>query len=215
VLQRIDSHESACLEMWAGRLGHRRRPYTKDRVAVLLRVYLPLIFGAVAWNVYSGAGLAGSVPAFAVGLALWTLMEYLMHRFAFHGFAPHYEHHADPVDPAYILAPVWFSLGAAVVVWAAAAWVIGSGPVAAVITAGTVTGYLAYEWVHLRIHSPTAGGRLLRAWRKHHFYHHYADDRRCFGVTSPLWDLALGSAQSGSFSCVGSGSRKLDKKPSA
>ena len=184
-------------------------------MAVLLWVYVPLIAGAIAWNVYAGAATLAMAMSLAGGLCLWTLIEYLMHRFAFHGFAPHYQHHADPVNPAYILAPVWFSLTASGAVWMIAAWAAGSWSLAALIAAGAMSGYLAYEWVHLRIHSQAAGGPLLRAWRKHHFYHHYADDRRCYGVTTPLWDLALGSAQSGSFSCFGSGSRKLDKNPSA
>jgi sterol desaturase/sphingolipid hydroxylase (fatty acid hydroxylase superfamily) len=179
-------------------------------------VYIPLIAAAVAWNLYARPlGLAASAGLVAAGIALWTLIEYLLHRFAFHGFAPHYEHHADPVDPAYILAPIWFSLSAAVAVWLGLALAMGSWAQSALTGAGVVCGYLGYEWVHLRIHSQAAGGRLLRIWRRRHFYHHFANDRRCFGVTSPIWDLAFGSGQSGSFSCFGSGSQKLDNKPTA
>ncbi len=156
------------------------------------------IFGALMGAAAAGALGAGGMgaPAFAVtfaaGLLVWTNLEYLMHRLAFHGFAPHSQHHAAPADPAYILAPLWLSLPAAAALFAlvslAASWARG-----AAFACGVMAGYLAYEAVHLRIHSDAAGGTLLRALRRHHFYHHFASDRVCFGVTSPVWDAVFGS----------------------
>jgi sterol desaturase/sphingolipid hydroxylase (fatty acid hydroxylase superfamily) len=138
--------------------------------------------------------MAFSFVAFAAaGFLAWSLVEYAMHRFAFHGFAPHYKHHADPVDPEYIVAPLWLSFSAAAALWAIAAFAVGSWAEAALFTAGVLAGYLVYEWVHLRIHAPVAGGKLLRLWRKHHYYHHFADERTSYGVTSPLWDVVFGS----------------------
>lgn len=122
------------------------------------------------------------------GLLLWTLVEYLIHRFAFHGFAPHYRHHADPTDPRYIVAPLWLSLAGAAAVWILAAIATGSWSRAALVVAGLLSGYLAYELVHLRIHSADPGGSLLRALRRYHYYHHFADEHACYGVTSPVWD---------------------------
>jgi dihydroceramide fatty acyl 2-hydroxylase len=68
---------------------------------------------------------------------------------------------------------------------------VGSWQHGALIMAGTVGGYLLYEALHVRMHSPVAGGRVLRALRKHHFYHHFGDDSRCFGVTTPVWDVVF------------------------
>ena len=134
---------------------------------------------------------------FLVGLALWTLVEYLLHRFAFHGFAPHYQHHADPADPKYILAPFRLSLSSIAGLWGLASIVAGSIWQAAPVVAGVVVGYLAYEWVHLRLHSRHRSGWLTRILRKHHFHHHYANDRVCYGVTSPIWDFVLRSVPQG------------------
>jgi sterol desaturase/sphingolipid hydroxylase (fatty acid hydroxylase superfamily) len=125
---------------------------------------------------------------FTLGLLAWTIIEYLLHRLAFHGFAPHYEHHAFPTDPVYIVAPLWLSLSSTAVLLALFSLAAGSLAAGASIVAGVIAGYMAYEAIHLRIHSPAAGGKLLRALRKHHYYHHFASDRVCFGVTSPLWD---------------------------
>jgi sterol desaturase/sphingolipid hydroxylase (fatty acid hydroxylase superfamily) len=126
---------------------------------------------------------------FGMGLVLWTLIEYLMHRLAFHGFAPHTEHHANPNDVRYIVAPLWLSTSGACVLLAISWLVTGSWMAGLTIVGGILAGYLAYELIHLRIHSGRRGGRLLRALRKHHYYHHFASDRVNYGVTSPFWDI--------------------------
>ena len=85
-------------------------------------VFTPLALGlvALAWPLMEtspspAAALAGG------GLALWTLIEYLLHRFSFHavirekswkyvGALVHGYHHAAPGDPSYVAAPVGFAL---------------------------------------------------------------------------------------------------------
>jgi 4-hydroxysphinganine ceramide fatty acyl 2-hydroxylase len=133
---------------------------------------------------------------FALGLLAWTVIEYLLHRFAFHGFAPHWQHHADPTDPVWIVAPLSLSVSASAVLLAAFSFATGSWAAGGTILAGVVAGYLAYELIHLRVHSTSAGGPILRALRKHHYYHHFANDHVCYGVTSPLWDWILRSVPS-------------------
>ena len=157
-------------------------------------VYGPILVAALAWGVSAGeVGFAGFCLLIPAGLLAWTVLEYLIHRFAFHGFAPHWQHHENPTDPAYILAPLWLSLSAAGALGVGFALALHSGARAALIVAGIVVGYLAYELVHLAIHSPRAGGRFLRTLRKRHYYHHFASDRVCYGVTSPLWDAVFRS----------------------
>jgi hypothetical protein len=156
-----------------------------------------LLFGAV---IFGGAiafgphlGIRSSLAAFAGGLLLWTVLEYLIHRFAFHGFAPHWQHHAEPADPKYILAPIWLAGAGASLIWLLFFGLTGSAAFAALAISGVASGYLAYEWVHLRIHGTKAGGMVMRFLRKQHYYHHFADDTVCYGVTSPLWDCILRS----------------------
>jgi 4-hydroxysphinganine ceramide fatty acyl 2-hydroxylase len=160
------------------------------------------IFG-VLFAAAAGAGLVSLrdrpvrfVLFCALGLLAWTMIEYLLHRLAFHGFAPHSEHHAVPTDPVFIVAPLWLSLSSTAVLLAVFSLAAGSLAAGASIVAGVIAGYLAYEAIHLRIHSPAAGGVLLRALRKHHYYHHFASDKVCFGVTSPLWDWIFRSVPS-------------------
>jgi len=162
-------------------------------MGVRLRVFGTLLAAS------AGAGIAGHVrpvrfaALFAAGLLAWTMIEYLLHRLAFHGFAPHSEHHAVPTDPAFIVAPLWLSLSATAVLFGAFSLAARSWSAGASVVAGVIAGYLAYEAIHLCIHSPAPGGAVLRALRKHHYYHHFASDQVCYGVTSPLWDWVFGS----------------------
>jgi sterol desaturase/sphingolipid hydroxylase (fatty acid hydroxylase superfamily) len=157
-------------------------------------IYIPLIVAAVGWNcVGERVSLALCVAGFAGGLLLWTLLEYGIHRYAFHRLAPHYQHHEFPNDRRYIFAPLWFSLMSAAILWPLLAVAAGSWSTGALIEAGAVTGYLAYELLHIVIHSERPGGALLRELRKHHFYHHFADDTKCYGVVTPFWDRVFGS----------------------
>jgi sterol desaturase/sphingolipid hydroxylase (fatty acid hydroxylase superfamily) len=143
-----------------------------------------------------GAIWSGSVAAFGAGVLLWTLLEYAMHRFAFHGFAPHYQHHAEPREAKYIVTPLWFSVVISAALFALVRALCGSWPLAGGIAAGAIAGYLFYEWLHHRIHRSPANGRLLRLWRKHHYHHHFTDTDVCYGVTSPLWDVVFGTMRS-------------------
>ena len=109
-----------------------------------------------------GCRLAGSLLAIAAGLFLWTLLEYGIHRFAFHGFLPHYQHHDDPKDPKYIVSPLWLSCGTSALLWVLMRIPAGSWARSGLVLAGIISGYLVYEAVHLRIHANAAGGPLLR-----------------------------------------------------
>ena len=159
-------------------------------MAARLWVFGLLSAGAVSFGIASGKTTA-LAPSILGGIVLWSAIEYLMHRFAFHGFAPHSEHHAYPKDEKYILAPLPLSLGMSAAIWLALAPALRSAVLPGLVLAGVWSGYLAYEAVHLRIHSDAAGGRLLRSLRRYHYRHHFADDTVCYGVTSPVWDLVF------------------------
>ncbi|MGH9629084.1 MAG: hypothetical protein ACRD7E_12240, partial [Bryobacteraceae bacterium] len=103
-------------------------------MALLFSVYIPVIAAAAVWNVYAlETGLVASCAGFVTGILIWTLLEYLIHRFAFHGIAPHSRHHADPIDPKYILSPLWLSLSVALIGWVLLALAFGSWGLASLI----------------------------------------------------------------------------------
>ncbi len=128
-------------------------------VGRLLLVYTPVIAAAVAANI--GLPLGGSLLAIGAGLFLWTLLEYGIHRFAFHGFLPHYQHHEDPKDEKYIVSPLWLSGGTSLALWAVMRIPAGTWARSGLTLAAIIAGYLVYEAVHLRIHSNAPGGAAV------------------------------------------------------
>lgn len=134
------------------------------------------------------------------GVATWTFLEYVIHRWGGHdrrfrktAFGrEHLRHH---IEGDYF-APTWKKVIVAVVVTGALAPIAilaaGTGPGLA-YTAGMIGFYGIYEWLHRRDHTHagvTAYGRRLR---RHHFRHHLVDARTNFGVTSPVWDVVFGT----------------------
>ncbi len=133
------------------------------------------------------------------GGLLWTLVEYGMHRFVFHS-APssprlarivhglHLDHHHDPRDARKILVRPQTSLPLSLVILGVTYWGTGSPVEAAGIMTGVWAGFLYYEWVHYRVHTSSSVRRGMDGQRRRHFHHHFIDDRKRFGVTSPFWD---------------------------
>jgi sterol desaturase/sphingolipid hydroxylase (fatty acid hydroxylase superfamily) len=125
-----------------------------------------------------------------VGIVLWTLVEYAMHRFIYHRvdlFKRYHEvHHASP--QAYVGAPP--GVGTALIFLLSFAPLVELAPVLANgLTCGILSGYTIYMWVHHACHfwTPASGGYLYRV-RLQHAVHHYRDDGGNFGVTTAFWD---------------------------
>jgi len=134
------------------------------------------------------------VLAGLTGLALWSLIEYAMHRYIFHGLEPfqslHAEHHRRPL--ALIATPTWASLALiTVLVWLPATllgglW-LGSG-----VALGVTAGYLAYGVIHHGVHHWHAKNAWLHQLKRQHAIHHH-DPVVNYGVTMLWWDRAFGS----------------------
>jgi len=139
------------------------------------------------------------VPAALVlaGMVLWTLFEYLLHRFLFHGPQPfrrlHALHHTHPT--ALICSPTWLTAVLFVALVYAPARALGTPLNAAALTLGVLAGYLAYSIAHHAVHHWRGEGRWLVDRKRWHARHHREQDSRvCFGVTSGLWDRACRTA---------------------
>src|SRR5207248_9576913 len=96
-------------------------------VVFVFWIYLPVIDAVVAWNLLSRSdGFGVSAACLIAGLALWTPIEYLVHRHALHRLAPHYQHHDQPTVLEYIFAPLWLSGLSAILLWSLLALAAGS-----------------------------------------------------------------------------------------
>ncbi|MDY7104318.1 MAG: sterol desaturase family protein [Actinomycetota bacterium] len=143
----------------------------------------------------SRARTTATAGAFAVlGGALWTLVEYVMHRFAMH--APrgrgrisrdHLDHHADPDATSAPLRALLYTVVA--LPFLAAGWALGRiAPRYAAVAAGTYAGFAAYEQVHWRAHHRAPSTRWSATARQRHFAHHFGAPTTNYGVTTNVWD---------------------------
>jgi sterol desaturase/sphingolipid hydroxylase (fatty acid hydroxylase superfamily) len=103
----------------------------------------------------------------------------------------HLTHHARPDELELIVAGPSFSFPIALLIGVLLRLALGTWQQASLVMAAAMVGYLCYEAVHFSIHTRVKGGPLLRFWRRYHFFHHFSDASRCFGVTSPLWDVVF------------------------
>lgn len=136
-------------------------------------------------------------PAWVLaGLATWTLLEYLLHRWVLHRMPPfkrlHTEHHEHPFE--LIGTPTWLSAPLFVLAWLALTLALAR-PAAGGAAAGLMAGYLAYSLLHDAAHHRRAapGGWLARVKRRH-ARHHQPGANGDFGVSTAFWDRVFGTA---------------------
>jgi sterol desaturase/sphingolipid hydroxylase (fatty acid hydroxylase superfamily) len=166
-----------------------------------LVIYVPVIgymlHLAIAQRELSIGAAAG---LFALGLVIWTLVEYTMHRCVFHyeprsgwgkklHFLVHGVHHDYPQDASRLVMPPVISIPLALIFYGLFLGIFGQ--LAPAAYAGLLFGYLCYDMIHYATHhlSMKSGAGL---WLKqYHMRHHYKDDHVGYGVSSPLWDYVF------------------------
>ena len=134
----------------------------------------------------------GCALALVIGVAGWTLLEYILHRIILHCAWPfrqmHALHHASPAamigTPTWLTAPI---IGTAIFLplWRVLDFDLASG-----LSVGLTLGYLWFVIVHHAIHHWRArpGSFLLRAKRRHLQHHCASPKTGNFGVTTAFWD---------------------------
>jgi sterol desaturase/sphingolipid hydroxylase (fatty acid hydroxylase superfamily) len=132
------------------------------------------------------------------------LIEYALHRFVFHYrarsllgkkllYAAHLSHHENPRATSRLFSGLVISLPIATAYLLLAWFATGSVRAAAYLFTGLVAGYCCYEWLHFQAHHRRPRLRLFRYLRRYHLLHHHQTPEQRFGVTSPLFDVLLGT----------------------
>ena len=176
--------------------------FTGTRPRTLVLIFLPVSVAFVWAGLVAGWSPRASSLLFVGGVALWTLLEYLLHRFVFHltprgrlgvlfAYLIHGVHHAFPEDRRRWLMPPIVTAPVATVLFFVLRLLVGSA--APPVFAGAVFGYLAYDLLHYASHAGALRGRVPRYLRQHHLTHHYRMPETRFGVSSPFWDRAFGT----------------------
>ncbi len=187
--------------------GGSVRLFENDWLERLSRVHpiTPLLLWApvIVWLLWRAVVVHRMEPGVLVelavaGVVVWTLTEYVIHRFLFHHrarstvgarlvFVVHGIHHASPDDPMRLVMPPVPAIVASAAFFAMFRALLGS-PSVEPFFAFFLMGYLAYDYVHLavhRVHPRTRIGRFLRRW---HMQHHHVTPEARWGVSSPMWD---------------------------
>ena len=144
------------------------------------------------------------VGYFAIGILIWSLAEYFLHRFVFHmevksnagnvfHFFAHGVHHLSPTDSSRLTFPPPFAVGLSILIFNLIAALTPAGHSNHGIFAGFVAGYVLYDTAHFYFHHSDFDNALFRYCKSSHLGHHYKNEDKNFGVTSPLWDLVFGT----------------------
>ena len=138
---------------------------------------------------------------FMIGLLTFTLVEYLMHRFLYHlpgvyeegkvAYALHGIHHKHPRDKKLLVMPPVLSVALASILLGLFYLIFGNNGFG--FTGGFLFGYAAYLCVHYVVHAFKPPKNFFKELWINHSIHHYQDDDKAFGVSSPLWDYVFGT----------------------
>lgn len=151
---------------------------------------------------WGAASLALSIALVLLGLLIWTLFEYVMHRFIFHLklrselgrwliFLTHGNHHVAPDDRYRNIMPPIVSVVISCGIWLTF-WLL-LGPKGSVLYLGFGIGYVVYDVIHYACHQLPMRGPILRQLRRHHIRHHYARVEGNYAITAIFWDRLFGS----------------------
>ncbi|KAL7271121.1 fatty acid alpha-hydroxylase [Rhizina undulata] len=182
--------------------GNFLEPLSKTPWWVVPIVWLPW----VAYGVYeANKGMSSGVVTamwFTFGVAIWSLVEYGMHRCLFHldekmpdnrvcitlHFLLHGIHHYLPMDKLRLVMPPTLFCVLATPFWHLAHtlfyrdWYMGTS-----VFCGGIFGYIFYDLTHYFLHHKNLPS-YYRELKKYHLQHHFLDYQNGFGVTSRFWD---------------------------
>lgn len=121
----------------------------------------------------------------ALGVLLFTFVEYWAHRTVLHQFffhSQHERHHTHPEE--YVVFPFWYTPA-----FFAGFFIVLPHSV----FAGVVIGYCWFlAWHHVLHHWDLSRLELVRRYAIWHLAHHRQDDCN-FGITVPIWDWIFGT----------------------
>ncbi|KAI8148229.1 hypothetical protein BJV82DRAFT_591353 [Fennellomyces sp. T-0311] len=180
-------------------------PLSKTAWYVVPIIWLPVVGYSMKLSLDYGMPL-GSVLSFALGVVIWSLLEYGLHRFLFHvdewlpdhqlaftlHFTLHGFHHYLPMDRLRLVMPpalnVLISYPLTRLGHALFPPMMAYG-----VIAGGYFGYILYDCVHYYLHHAKVFEFHFKEMKKYHMAHHYKDFELGYGITSKVWDYIFGT----------------------
>ncbi|KAM3829198.1 fatty acid 2-hydroxylase [Vipera latastei] len=186
---------------------------------IVCLVWLPVVF-FLSWHCYTTLAqgktqlFSSFTSAYAIpvhkswfpllcllGIFIWSLLEYLIHRFLFHMNPPaskyylitlhfllHGQHHKSPFDRSRLVFPP-APTSLFIIFFYFLAHVVFPGEFGLSILCGGILGYIIYDMMHYYLHygSPKEG-TYLHGLKTYHIKHHFEHQKAGFGITSRFWD---------------------------
>lgn len=149
---------------------------------------------------------------YILGLFIWTLVEYCLHRFLFHieyylpdhpiaftlHFLLHGVHHYLPMDQLRLVMPPAMLVALTYPLYQLAHLVFFYNYYHALsVFAGAFFGYVIYDICHYSLHHKRLPA-YFKELKKHHLDHHYKNYDLAYGVSSMFWDGIFGTSMSDS-----------------
>ncbi|KAI9350509.1 hypothetical protein DFJ73DRAFT_832438 [Zopfochytrium polystomum] len=173
---------------------------------VIPTVYIPICTYLCYLSLSAGSGAVEVASSFTVGIFIWTLIEYTLHRFLFHvdeylpdnrflitaHFLLHGIHHFLPMDKMRLVMPPVLGLVLASPIVKLLLTVIPS-PYSYAVTAGAFFGFQGYDMIHYSLHHVRPATQHLREMKSYHLDHHYKNAHQGYGITSKMWDYVFGT----------------------
>ncbi|MEM0955338.1 MAG: sterol desaturase family protein [Pseudomonadota bacterium] len=163
-------------------------------------IALFMLWKGMAAQTFSALEIAGLAAA---GLLVWSLSEYLLHRFVFHFrarsklgqwlvFLFHGNHHDDPKDKTRLVMPPAGGVPIMAALYFLFSLIVPQ-QLMLPFFAFFIVGYLAYDYIHYATHHFPMRNPVARFLKHYHLKHHFSGETGRYGVSSPLWDVVFGT----------------------
>lgn len=189
---------------------HRSRPamfkspllegLTFLRFSHFLIVWIPVVGANVYLSAMELRNPLASVASVLSALAMWWLIEYVLHRYVFHsgpdrgltGLAHiHGCHHRDADDRLRNLTPLSVTIPVGILVYFSTQYLLGEY-FGRLWFSSFAVGYVVFEIVHYWCHRARDGNRAFGFLIRHHGLHHHNGSGN-FSVSLPILDRLMGT----------------------
>ncbi|KAF9411912.1 fatty acid alpha-hydroxylase [Podila epigama] len=175
--------------------------FTKTPWFVIPMFWLPIVVYNIHRSLETGLSPDQVAAYFVSGIAVWTLAEYVIHRFLFHlddllpdqtfwlvaHFLLHGIHHYLPMDRLRLVMPPALAVALALPL-NKLGHSLFADPQAYAVMAGAFFGYVLYDMIHYYLHHAKVFKIHFREMKTYHLAHHYKNFEGGYGITSKIWD---------------------------
>eukprot|EP00249_Psilotum_nudum_P002918 c16174_g2_i1 orf=163-864(+) len=180
--------------------------FTRTAWWVIPIVWLPVVGWLQIISIQRGLSIVKTATSMLLGIFVWTLLEYCLHRFLFHmktssfwGNTLHYLlhgcHHKHPMDGYRLVFPPVAAAILCVPIWILVRVFLPYRVLPAGFGGGLL-GYVLYDVTHYYVHHGNSFNKATQKLKKSHLNHHFKFQTSGFGVTSGLWDWVFGTLPS-------------------